>query len=207
MMRELLDSNKSYFITILTFIIFGGILLLIIPRDEINLWVNQNYNRYLDQSFLFFNGIGNVEFSILTVLFFLLLRDWKWALKAAICFLSVMLVTQCLKHLIFPGTLRPTMYFDDDMLRLIEGVRQLKTESFPSGHTSASFSIATFLALFRSGRNWNWILAFFALTVAYGRIYMSQHFMTDIYAGMLIGVIVTFLIYSYYPKKFEPHAD
>jgi Membrane-associated phospholipid phosphatase len=201
---EFLKSNKYYFITILFFTIFGGVLLLLIPRDAISLWINRNYHLYLDKSILFFNEIGSLKFSLITIFFFWVLTDWKWALKAAVCFIGVMLVTQLLKHLIFPGTLRPTLYFQEDVLRLIEGVKQLETESFPSGHTSAAFSIATFFALFKSGKNWNFVFAFFALIVAYGRIYMSQHFMTDIYVGMLVGVVVTTLIYCYYPKKLEP---
>ena len=206
-MKKLLNSNRYYFLTILIFVIVGGLLLLIVPRDNISLWINGNYHLYLDRFFLIFNGIGDVEFSIITVFFILILKDWKWALKAALCFIGVMLITQCLKYLVFPGTLRPVLYFPEGILRLIEGVDQLETESFPSGHTSASFSLATFFALYKNGKNWNFIFAFFALIVAYGRIYMSQHFMTDIYVGMLIGVIVTTLIYCYYPQKLEPaHA-
>jgi len=203
-MKQLLKSNTYYFATIFAFTILGGILLLLIPRDAISLWINQNYHRYLDRSFLFFNGIGGVSFSIITIFFFLILKDWKWALKAAACFIGVMLVTQLFKHLLFPGTLRPTLYFQEGVLRLIEEVIQLETESFPSGHTSAAFSLATFFALFKSGKSWNFVFAFFALIVAYGRVYMSQHFVTDIYVGMLIGVAVTTLIYRYYPKKLEP---
>lgn len=202
--KELVKTNKYYFITVLCFTVLGGILLLLIPRDTISLWINHNYHHFLDKSFLFFNKIGTVEFSLITVSFFLIFKGWKWALKAGICFLCVMLITQILKYLVFPGTLRPTLYFQEGVLRLIEGVKQLETESFPSGHTSAAFSIATFLALYKSGRNWNCIFAFFALIVAYGRVYLSQHFVTDIYMGMLIGIVVTSLIYVYYPQKMDP---
>lgn len=206
-MKSLLRENKYYFITVLTFVVAGGLLLLFVPRDEVSLWINHNYHHYLDQSFLFFNRIGDIGFSFIAVFVFWGVGGWKWGLKAAVCFVSVMLVTQAFKHLIFPGTLRPTLHFEEGMLRLMEGVKQLKTESFPSGHTSAAFSLATFFALFKSGRNWNFIFAIIALIVAYGRIYMSQHFITDIYAGMLIGVIVTTLVYYYYPKKLEPLHD
>ena len=202
-MKDLLKSNRNYFVSILAFVVLIGVLLLFIPRDTINLWINQNYHPYLDMPLLFFNGIGGVGFSAVTVFFFLILKDWKWALKAAICFVSVMIVTQILKHFVFPGSPRPILYFQEGMLRLIDGIKLLETESFPSGHTSAAFSIATFLTLYKSGRNWNFVFAFFALIVAYGRIYMSQHFITDIYVGMLIGVIVTTLVYCYYPKKWE----
>ena len=203
-MKDILKANKYYFATILIFVFLGGLSLLVFSRDEISLWINWNYGLYLDRIILLSNRIGDVEFSFITVFFIWILKGWKWALKAAVCFLGVLLLTQFLKYVIFPGALRPTMHFGEGVLRLLDGVKQLETESFPSGHTSAAFSIATFLALFKSGRNWNLIFAFFALMVAYGRIYLSQHFMTDIYTGMLIGVSVTLLIFCYYPHKLNP---
>lgn len=203
-MRKLLEANKYYYYTVLLLISLAGLSLLISSRDSLSLWINRHYTPFLDQIFLFFNSMGELKFTLITVVYLLLLKDWKWSLKALFCFLSVMVVTQFLKHVIFPGTPRPTLYFEEGLLRLIEGVKQLETESFPSGHTSASFAVSTFLALYKSGRKWNWIFAIFALIVAYGRIYMSQHFMTDVLLGMVIGVTITTLVYCYYPKSLNP---
>ena len=111
-----------------------------------------------------------------------------------------------MKHILFQGALRPILYFPDSTLRLIDGVVQLTTESFPSGHTSASFSIATFFALYKSEWKWNFVFAFFALIVGYGRIYLSQHFITDVYVGMIIGVLITTLVYYFYPKSLDVYA-
>ena len=205
-MIDLLQKNKYYYTTILFFLLFGGVVLLNNSKEDIFFLVNSLHSSSLDFLFLKFNIIGNVEFSVFCVLSILILRNWRLALKATSCFIAVMLVTQFMKHILFPGTLRPILYFQESTLRLVDGVIQLTTESFPSGHTSAAFSIATFFALYKSGRWWNFTFAFIALIVGYGRIYLSQHFITDVYAGMIIGVLITTLVYAFYPKSLDVHA-
>lgn len=202
-MKDLFLKNKYYYITTLLFIIAGALLLILNSRDNISLWINYHWNFYVDKIILFNNNLGSAIFTILTVFILGIWKGWKIAIKASACFLSVMLVTQFAKHIIFPGTLRPTLYFEEGILRLIEGVKQLTTESFPSGHTSASFALSTFFALYFPHKKWHWILAIVALSVGYGRIYLSQHFFTDVYAGMVIGIVVTSVIYYFYPKKWE----
>ena len=205
-MKDLLQKNKCYYIIILLFLLLGGGVLLNNSKTDITLWVNSLHFPFLDFIFLKFNIIGDVEFSFICIALILILKDWRLALKAASCFIAVMLVTQFMKYILFPGTLRPILYFPDSTLRLLDGVVQLTTESFPSGHTSASFSIATFFALYKSGRSWNFVFAFFALIVGYGRIYLSQHFITDVYVGMIIGVLITTLVYYFYPKSLDVYA-
>ena len=206
LMKDLLQKNKYYYITIFFFLLLGGVVLLSNSKADVTLWVNSLHSPFLDFLFLKFNIIGDVEFSIICIALILVLKDWRLALKAVCCFIAVMLVTQFMKYILFSGTLRPILYFPESTLRLVDGVVQLTTESFPSGHTSASFSIATFFALYKSGRSWNFIFAFFALMVGYGRIYLSQHFITDVYVGMIVGVLITTLVYFFYPKSLDVHA-
>ncbi|MDH8702138.1 membrane-associated phospholipid phosphatase [Dysgonomonadaceae bacterium PH5-43] len=202
-MKDFLLKNKCYYATFILFTIMGGTLLLLVNRDDINIWINSKWTYFLDDVILFINGLGTVSFSVAAVVVLALWKGWRTALKATICFASVALVTQFAKHILFPATPRPTLHFEEGMLRLIEGVKQLTTESFPSGHTSASFALSTFFALLLPKKNWHWAFAALALFVGYGRIYLSQHFFTDVYTGMIIGVVVTTLVYYYYPKSWE----
>lgn len=205
-MLELIKKNRFYYITILFFLLLGGIVLLVTTKSSVSLWVNAHYSLILDAFFRTYNSLGDITFTVALVVVIGVMKDWKLAWKSAACFISVSIVTQVAKHVLFPGTLRPTLYFEEGILRLLEGVIQLETESFPSGHTSAAFSIATFLALYWSNKKWNFIFAFLALTIGYGRIYMSQHFITDVYVGMIIGVVVTTLVYYLYPEDWlEKH--
>lgn len=42
-----------------------------------------------------------------------------------------------------------------------------------------------------------------ALLAAYSRIYLSQHFFADVYAGSLIGVLTTILVYYWLTTFFN----
>src|SRR5690625_2833614 len=75
----------------------------------------------------------------------------------------------------------------------------LKDYSFPSGHTTASFSIATTLALNISGI---WPVVFFlALIIGISRIYLAVHYPTDVLAGIILGtsssLAIHFHLYHY----------
>lgn len=69
--------------------------------------------------------------------------------------------------------------------------------SFPSGHTSSSFAIATSLTL-RYPDN-AWLIAgsyTYAAIVSLGRMYWGVHYPSDVLGGMLIGAGSAALIYS-----------
>lgn len=81
----------------------------------------------------------------------------------------------------------------------------LKDYSFPSGHTTAAFSLATILSLnFPS-----FLLAFIAIALIVGlsRIYLAVHFPTDVFIGIIIGIsfgIFNYLaIHPYFMKSLE----
>jgi membrane-associated phospholipid phosphatase len=66
--------------------------------------------------------------------------------------------------------------------------------SFPSGHTSAAFSLFICLALI-TPRKWAPLWVVSAWAVAYSRIYLSQHFLEDVLLGSVIGLFSTIAIY------------
>jgi membrane-associated phospholipid phosphatase len=51
------------------------------------------------------------------------------------------------------------------------------------------------LALFTKNKWIEFLLFSIALIVGYSRVYLSQHFFIDIYAGSIIGVSTTLVIY------------
>jgi len=68
--------------------------------------------------------------------------------------------------------------------------------SFPSGHTSAAFTVATSLSL--AYPKW-YIIApsyLWAGTVAYSRMHLGMHYPSDVLAGALIGAGSAYLSYK-----------
>ncbi|MDR7870625.1 MAG: phosphatase PAP2 family protein [Tissierellaceae bacterium] len=71
----------------------------------------------------------------------------------------------------------------------------LNDYSFPSGHTTASFSIATVIALNIPMVS---ILTFLIATIiGISRIYLGVHYPTDVAAGIILGVGSSILVHMY----------
>ncbi|MEZ4906283.1 MAG: phosphatase PAP2 family protein [Saprospiraceae bacterium] len=75
--------------------------------------------------------------------------------------------------------------------------------SFPSGHTSNSFALATSLSI--AFPKWYVIAPSFvwAGLVAYSRMDLGVHYPSDVLAGMIIGIGVTYLNYKIGSKYFN----
>ena len=58
--------------------------------------------------------------------------------------------------------------------------------SFPSGHTMTAFSIAMVISYFYPSLEG--MLLFLALNIAVSRIVLGMHFLSDVLAGMVLGV-------------------
>lgn len=71
----------------------------------------------------------------------------------------------------------------------------LSDYSFPSGHTTASFSLATTLAL--NIPRISIIMIFLALVIGISRIYLGVHYPTDVAAGIILGLGSAFLVHMY----------
>lgn len=195
-MKNFFRQNLYYFIAILILLVFGGVILFLYNKETVTLWVNPRHSRLADVVVLCMDKVGTVWFNVLVVVALWLWKRWKTAIQGAACFLITTAVVSFFKYVLFPGEPRPTVYFEGKtILRLVEGVTQLSTESFPSGHTAAAFAIAGVLAFTVKRKPLQCLFVLLAAIVGYGRIYLSQHFITDVYVGMTIGIVVSMVVY------------
>ena len=119
----------------------------------------------------------------------LIFRKWKIASVILVGQLVATLITTPLKHII--RAKRPSAILSDLGINfpVVEGVDLHSTLSFPSGHTSAAFAFCFAVALF-CPRWWQKLLCLFvAVLCGYSRIYLSQHFLEDVLAGSMVGVV------------------
>ena len=66
--------------------------------------------------------------------------------------------------------------------------------SFPSGHSASSFAVATMLSSFYP----EVLPLSFALAslVALSRVYLGEHFLSDIVAGSALGIVIAYVVLS-----------
>lgn len=81
----------------------------------------------------------------------------------------------------------------------------LRDYSFPSGHTTASFSMATTIAV--NMPRLTLIVFLLALIIGMSRIYLGVHYPTDVAAGIIFGVFASLAIHLYFVETVEKIAS
>jgi len=71
--------------------------------------------------------------------------------------------------------------------------------SFPSGHTTTVFAFFTYLSLLFPKYIYIWLTG--AIIIAGSRILANDHFISDIFAAIIVGTISTMFIYSKMKEK------
>ena len=130
------------------------------------------------------------------VVVFLFSVKYKYALFVGASNIVSALITQLLKHTLFENMVRPKKFFEGiHDLYLVPGVDNYLYNTFPSGHTTCAFALYFALAVIVKNKTLKFFFFLIALLVGYSRIYLSQHFFEDVFAGSVIGIIITIVIY------------
>ena len=199
-MVNLLKENRTFIYSFLVFILIGSIILLIFPKADIHIAINQFHNKFFDIFFSWLTHLGS-GWMILVLFVFLLFIKYKYAWVLAIANFFITLVVQVLKKQVFTENLRPNAYFDGVYdLYLVPGVSVHSLHSFPSGHAATAFSVFFILSLISKKQSWKFLCFSLAVLTAFSRVYISQHFFGDIIAGSIIGCTLTFLTLYYFQK-------
>ena len=184
----MLKSEKYFLIPFVAVWTFGLVLWAITDNIGFHLVLNAFHTPILDTFFKYFTYVGAwVPCAVAVVL--LIFRKWKIASVILVGQLVATLITTPLKHII--RAKRPSAILSDLGINfpVVEGVDLHSTLSFPSGHTSAAFAFCFAVALF-CPKWWQKLLCLFvAVLCGYSRIYLSQHFLEDVLAGSMVGVV------------------
>ncbi len=186
--------------------LIAGIALLTSDKTTIHLSINSLHSPFADFFFTYWTYVGDGLFVAIAgiVIAIVLFPKYKWLplwFGAATLVLSGA-AAQLLKRLVFKDALRPSNYLSEHTLYLVEGVKIHGNHSFPSGHTTAAFAFFAFASLFLGRKN-KWIQFLFAISaglIGYSRMYLSQHFLEDVLAGMILGCFV-FVLLTVVAKK------
>lgn len=147
----------------------------------------RNVNQYFDRKHLnaFFRTIthfGGAKLTISTTLLLILFASQPLQLTAvASAFaLTISHIPVAILKKLYPRS-RPYLVLDH--IKVTDN--PLKDHSFPSGHTTAIFSVVMPFVLLNP--TLATVLIPFSLAVGLSRIYLGLHFPSDVIAGMLLG--------------------
>ena len=213
-MKKILSVYGIAYLVLLLFV-FG--LLYVYPKLELHLLLNSHHTSIQDVFFKYYSMLAEWPLYVLA-LFPLLWKKKEITIFFALCELSGGAILQILKHTICEE--RPVCAFEhcqNMVLPVVEGVKLHHGNSFPSGHASTFFVFFTCCALIlayhyqktEQCNHTKWTLINLAMLVmlvmaalgAYSRIYLSQHFLSDVCVGSIIGFMTPLLMFYFGRNK------
>lgn len=199
-------------------------LMCMYPKPELHMLLNSHHSNIQDTFFKYYSLLAEWPLYALALLP-LLWKKIKITIFFAMCELTGGAILQILKHII--STDRPVSVFEhyqNLVLPLVQGVDMYHSNSFPSGHASTFFMFCTcctiILAYYYTQVdkphdlrtqilfNTSLLLLFvFAAMGAYSRVYLSQHFLSDVCVGSIIGFTTPFLMFYLCGNKILKHKN
>jgi membrane-associated phospholipid phosphatase len=153
--------------------------------SRIFMFINQrSYPKWLDRFMWLATQLGNMLAAFMLAFLLFLLNYHQLAIEIIFGTLTLWLLVETIKALADRD--RPFLALEDT--RVI-GWRE-KGDSFPSGHTSQMFFLATLLILhFHLSLGTSVALYVVAALVGFTRIYVGAHYPRDVFGGAILGSI------------------
>ena len=206
-MLNTIKQNAVFIALSLILIAVLGLALIYIPKDQLHLLLCNRHTPARDIFYRYYTHVAEWFPYVVCIAVLLFGRIGDGVFASAAMLLSA-LFTQIVKHIVVAP--RPFTWFSEHFpsiqLPLVDGVKMSLWYSFPSGHTTSFFALA-FVAsilitskLSGSSRSSSClvqlVLVLLATLGGYSRIYLSQHFALDVFAGALVGTLITLICYT-----------
>jgi len=150
-------------------------------------FLNDLHTPLLDKLMVFITelGSGGLIWIVITIIMLLNKKTRKIGICSAISLvLSLLFCNILLKNIIA----RPRPCWIDESIKLLVAVPD--DYSFPSGHTSSSFSSAVSIFLYNKKSSVPFLML--ACLISFSRLYLFVHFPTDVLAGLILGITLAF---------------
>lgn len=176
-------------------------------------WLNTTFDAFDYSIFEFFGNVLHADWLTPIVSAYTHLGDSEFIIPLAVlgvilcCFKKTRRAGMTLFFAIIIGTLitnvciKPLVARPRPFQSLVEDAQYWKwyTEagaheeslfkSFPSGHTTGAFEVATALFLTINNKKIKWIFPVYAVLIGCSRIYLMVHYPTDVIGGMICGIV------------------
>lgn len=154
--------------------------------------IQQISNPILDQIALWLTNLGGIYVVVGCIFILYWVVNKKTAFKFVIAYLVSAVANQGLKQLFeYP---RP---FDNGAISIGEASTGY---TFPSGHAQTTAVTTTFLFLeYNKKVKWlKWVLLAVLIIVPLTRMYLGQHYLTDVLFGVWIGIVITYFVWRFF---------
>lgn len=176
----------------------------IIPYEkDLFFLINSSHNYFLDCMMWLFSSIKTWSPLIIVIIFHVVYkRSWQQWLPVLIAIILVFVLSdQFSSHIMKPLIVRPRpSYYPGIMeyVRIVNDYRGGGVYGFVSGDTSNSFGFAILSTLLFKNRIYSIVVFIWATIMAYSRIYLGVHFVSDIIGGMTAGILIGYCVYRLY---------
>ena len=199
MIKIVIKDNYIFILpfTIIWIIMF--VLLMYYGKINCHLLLNSFHTTIGDYFFKYITEVGgSIPFIILGLLLFYNYRNFIFlGLSQGLSSLITFVIKRVMQ---IP---RPSVIFNELGIELpvVNGVDLHHSLSFPSGHTTTAFATFFVLAVIIKNKYIKLLCLIIAILGGYSRIYLSQHFITDVLAGALIGLLSAIIISPIFYEK------
>ena len=210
-MKSIFIHNRIYLIIYSGLLFLVGGVLLFYGKIQIHKAINSLVgNGLIDVFFKYITHLGDgiFAFMVAVVMVFFSIRV---SLYILLSYGGAAIVSSFLKHVVYPDIYRPHFvfqYFVRENLKEVDGVDLVALHSFPSGHALSAFALFFCLLLVSKSHLIKSGCFLLAILAAFSRVYLSQHWLIDIYVGSIIGVCFSMLFYvMFYDSKKWPKLN
>ncbi len=206
-MKAIFKNNLSFLLPYFLFLIIGAVIIIVNSKAETHLTFNSFHNSFFDTLNTYTTYLGDGFTATILILMMLGIK-YRYFIIAALSNVISALITQGLKQFIFDDVVRPKKFFEGlQELYFVPGIENHMYNSFPSGHTTCAFALYFSFAVVVENRFYKILFLLLGLLTGYSRIYLSQHFFEDVYAGSIIGVTTTLIVFYFIQKKNHPWME
>ncbi len=184
----LYKMNRLFFIGFLIFVLASVSVLIYFSKADGFILLNPYHTNFLNVIFIPLTYLGDGFFCVAVGLLLFFLKKRFLSLMVLSSYAISGIIAQILKSYIVEA--RPAVYLKDSTYQyFIENVTLHNFHAFPSGHSASAFALAAVLSFAVKNKKYSMLFLTGAVLVGYSRIYLAQHFIDDVLAGALIGVL------------------
>ncbi len=185
-----------YSIPAVLFIMFCGLFLSIYP-NKIAAQLALHHAWYSPAGYWWMGVVtswGEAHLFAIVIIAVVLQKRYLMAMEFLTAGIVSSIVVQSLKRMVFPPSPRPMAVIKWSETLLPEGLEVPLQFAFPSGHTTTAFVFFTLLALHFKKISVQILAAIAVIGVGLSRVYLMAHWIPDVMAGAVLGMILALLV-------------